>query len=279
MGRAMAGRFIAAGHAVCGYDRREEACREAAALGVEILPDAQAVAKAASPVFLSLLTSQQRHELLWGAQAMAGALERGALLLDTTTGRPEDTVADAQRLDAHGVRLVDVSVSGSSQTVAEGRAVAIIGDTEAGAARYAHLIATFCKAQFCMGAPGQGNRVKLIVNLVMGLNRLVLAEALALAEKGGFDLRVVLDILRAGDSHSVAMDTKGPKMVAGSYEPVAARLAQHAKDVDLILQYAETVGADVPVTALHAEMLRRALERGVGELDNAAIFEAYRLWT
>jgi len=275
MGRAMAGRLLAAGWSVCGYDLAAAACDAAAGLGVEVLPDARAVAAETKTIVLSLMTSEDRRRLCWGDQNLAAALPPGTVLLDTTTARPEDILEDHARLAASGVRLVDVCLSGSSQVAAEGRSLALIGAPEADAG-CRDLLSAFCKAQYYFDAPGQGNRVKLIVNLVFGLNRLVLAEALGLAEHAGFDLDTILEILRSGETHSVAMDTKGPKMVSGVYEPAVARLAQHAKDVGLILEYAHALGAPVPVSEAHAKLINTLVGQGLGDLDNAAIFEAYR---
>lgn len=276
VGRAVATRLIAAGYSVCGYDIAESACAAAGETGVDLLPDAQAVARDAKTILLSLLTSENRRELMWGKQAMADALQTGALVLDAITGRPEDIEEDAQRLAKDGVKLVDVCLSGSSQVIGDGRALALVGDNEENA-DYAGLLQVFSKAQYYFGAPGQGNRVKLIVNLVFGLNRLVLAEALGLAEHAGFDLTDILEVLRAGDTYSTVMDAKGPKMVTGIYEPPAARLAQHAKDVHLILEFAREVGAAVPVSETHANLIDSLVRDGWGDFDNAAIFEAYRL--
>ncbi len=274
VGQAMAKRLLAEGHEVCGYDLAEGACGTAQALGVEVCREACLVAGQIDTLFLSLMTSENRRALLWGEQAAAQSLRPGTTILDTTTARPEDIREDHTRLAAQDVRLIDVCLSGSSQDIAEGNALALVGDTEQGAA-YAPLLSAFTKAQYYFGAPGKGNEAKLIVNLVMGLNRLVLAEALGLASKAGFELEPVLEVLKAGGTYSAAMDTKGPKMIAGAYEPAVARLAQHAKDVALILEYARSVDAEVPVSEVHEKIIRAVAESGAGALDNAAIFEAY----
>ena len=275
LGSAIAQRLVAAGFRIDGYDIRPEARERAEAYGVAVHPSARETARRARLLILSLMTSEDRRRLLWGEQDAAAALVPGTVILDTTTARPGDIVDDHARLQGIGVRLVDVCVSGSSQAALEGRATALIGDTPENAAGYDSAVATFTKRRFYFHKPGQGNRAKLIVNTVYGLHRLVLAEALGLASKAGFGLATMLDVLRSGDTYSVMMDTKGPKMVSGLYEPAAARLEQHAKDVELILEFAKQIGASVPVSELHYDLLQRALELGAGPLDNAAIFQVY----
>ena len=274
MGTSLAERLLEAGYHVAGYDLRREACNEARAVGVHVATDAQTAVRGHSVVFLCLMTSEDRRELLWGTQSVAPALEPDTWVLDAATARPRDIVEDHARLAAQRARLVDVCVAGSSSMVREGTAVALIGHRREQAA-FHECVAAFTKAQYYLGDPGKGNAAKLIVNLVIGLHRLVLAEALGLARSAGFDLNEILEVLRSGPGNSVMIETKGPQMAAGTYEPLVARLAQHAKDVDLILEYAREHGATTPLSELHAGILRELCDAGFAERDNTAVFEAF----
>ena len=77
--------------------------------------------------------------------------------------------------------------------------------------------------------------MKLVVNLVLGLNRAVLAEGLALARACGLDPSAALEILRAGPAASRVMDVKGAKMLSGDFTP-QARLAHDTRDAQNILK-------------------------------------------
>jgi 3-hydroxyisobutyrate dehydrogenase-like beta-hydroxyacid dehydrogenase len=118
--------------------------------------------------------------------------------------------------------------------------------------------------------------MKLVVNMVLGLNRAVLAEGLAMAERCGIAPAAALDMLKATPAYSAAMDTKGPKMVARDFSP-QARLSQHFKDVRLIRELASRVGAATPLSVVHEELLARAVALGLGDADNSAIIEVFRL--
>jgi 3-hydroxyisobutyrate dehydrogenase-like beta-hydroxyacid dehydrogenase len=117
--------------------------------------------------------------------------------------------------------------------------------------------------------------MKLVVNLILGLNRAVLAEGLSLAEALGLDPQRVLEILRASAAYSKVMDTKGQKMLTRDYEP-QARLSQHLKDVRLILETGGRTGAALPLSLLHRELLERAEAAGLGDADNSAVIEVFR---
>lgn len=117
--------------------------------------------------------------------------------------------------------------------------------------------------------------MKLVTNLVLGLNRAALAEGLAFAEAVGLDAASALSVLRDSMAYSRIMDTKGPKMVARDFAP-EARLSQHLKDVRLIREAAARVGQALPLSDEHLRLLELAESLGLGGLDNSAIFEALR---
>src|SRR5262249_32213759 len=151
--------------------------------------------------------------------------------------------------------------------------ITLVGGEETVSEACADLFATFARAWYHIGPWGSGARMKLVVNLVLGLNRLVLAEGLAVARASGLDLEATLKVLRDGASYSKVMDTKGHKMIGRDFTP-QARLAQHLKDVRLILGEAERVGARTPVSKLHHDLLTQLVEAGLGGLDNSAVIQA-----
>jgi 3-hydroxyisobutyrate dehydrogenase-like beta-hydroxyacid dehydrogenase len=171
------------------------------------------------------------------------------------------------------VRFLDATIAGSSVQVSDGQVIVMVGGSEE-AFRSAHkLLASFAREVFHVGPWGSGSRMKLVVNLAIGLNRAALAEALVLAKALELNPQSALAILKASPAYSTVMDTKGPKMLSGDFTP-EARLSQHLKDVRLILQAAARTGVDLPLSTTHCQLLERAEASGLGELDNAAIIRA-----
>jgi 3-hydroxyisobutyrate dehydrogenase-like beta-hydroxyacid dehydrogenase len=116
--------------------------------------------------------------------------------------------------------------------------------------------------------------MKLVVNLVLGLNRAVLAEGLSFAKSIGVGPRQALEVLKAGPAFSRVMETKGEKMLSQDFSP-QARLAQHHKDVKLMLDEAARTNLELPLSTLHEELLARLVAAGDGDLDNSAIIKAF----
>lgn len=259
LGSALAERFRGAGFDVLGYD-----AEPARSLGAR---SAAQVAAECRRVVLCLPHSGIVHGVL---DEIGSRLSRDSILIDTTTGSPESSASLGARY-----RYVDATVGGSSRLVRERKAIVIAGGDDALFAESRDLFDTFADRVFHVGPAGHGARMKLAMNLVLGLNRAALAEGLAFAEVYGLDPAVTLEVFKAGPSFSAAMDAKGARMLERNYAP-DARLKQHHKDVRLILEAGKACGAKLPLSTLHDRLLGEAEQMGLGDQDNCAIVEWFR---
>jgi 3-hydroxyisobutyrate dehydrogenase-like beta-hydroxyacid dehydrogenase len=165
-------------------------------------------------------------------------------------------------------------VSGSSEQVRTADVVLLVGGERATFEACADLFRCFARQWLHARSWGAGAGLKLVVNLVLGLNRAALAEGLAFAQACGVDPELALDALRAGAAYSRVMDVKGRKMLEGDFA-CQARLSQHLKDVRLILAAGRRAGAYLPFSAVHEQLLERLEVAGLGSVDNAAIIRAF----
>ena len=196
-------------------------------------------------------------------------------LIDTTTGDPDTITSLGQNAESMGFHYVDATVAGSSKQVRERDVLVMAGGRREDFDTCADIFAAFARESYYLGPAGSGARMKLVTNLVLGLNRAVLAEALAFAASLGFDPATTLGILKSSSSYSRVMDIKGQKMLNADYS-VEARLSQHLKDVRLMLEAGERSGARLPLSKLHRELLEEAENEGWGDSDNSAILEVFR---
>ena len=275
VGTALAERFLAAGLGVVGFDVERQRCAHLEALGGTAVESAAAVAYSVRRVALSLPTTEVVRSVVDGR---AGILEADPLpeyVIDTTTGDPDGTMLVSSLLAARGVTYLDATISGSSQQVRAGEAVFMVGGTRDALAACADVFDAVSSRVFHVGPTGSGCRAKLASNLVLGLNRLALAEGLVFAEQMGLEPKPFLELLMSSVACSAIMESKGPKMVAGEFAP-QARLRQHRKDVAIILSYAQMVGQVLPLSRAHLDVLDRAVEAGDGDLDNSAVIRQIR---
>jgi len=271
MGMALAERLRDGGFNLWGYDIDPGRNDLLAASGGKPVARAADVASACGRILLSLPDSDVVEAVL---AELGPSLVAGRIVIDTSTGDPERAVATGRRLAERDVCYLDATISGSSQQVRDGQAVVLAGGPAAAFDQCQDLFRLFARRWFHLGPCGSGSQMKLVSNLVLGLNRAALAEGLWLGKALGLDAQTVLTVLRESMAYSRIMDTKGEKMIRGEFEP-QARLSQHHKDVRLMLKAAAGAGTDLPLTRAHARLLELAESAGYGAQDNSAVIRAF----
>lgn len=281
MGSACARRLLAAGQAVLGYDVDPVRMRALVEAGAGRAGAAGSVAEIAARCEVALIA------VFDTVQVCAVTEQAGGLALSRPAGRapltaiclstcdPDEIAALAARLPEARIAFVEMPVSGTSDQVARGEALALLaGDTQAiaGARR---VIETICPRGHVIGRPGDAGRAKLAVNLILGLNRAALAEGIAFAERLGLDPAAFLSVARDSAAYSQVMDVKGAKMVERDYA-AHGRIAQSAKDFALMLALAARVGQQLPLAATYAALVEGCQAAGEGDWDNSAIVEELR---
>lgn len=272
LGSAIAERLLDAGCDVRGFDVSQERRNWLEAKGGHGCPDAAQLLGNCETVLLSLPDSQVVQQVL--SQHRAFLRERQSVI-DTTTGDPDQMIAVSRFLGELGTAYIEATVAGSSEQLRAGKATLFVGGDDLAVARVEPVLSAIAPNRFHLGPVGSASRFKLVHNLILGLNRAALAEGLAFAESLGIGAGRALDVLRQTPAASGVMATKGPKMTTRNYAP-QARLAQHLKDVRLILAAAGDHGLDTPLSDAHRRLLEEAVSLGWGEADNSAVIEVYR---
>ncbi len=275
VGSALAEHLLTAGYPVIGYDITPSRCDALEAMGGRVVDSPRSVAEHSNRVFLSLMSTDIVSRVLKGPDSVLEAGSGSGYIIDTTTGDPDETTTLAQEMKSHNIFLLDAPISGSSEQIRKKDGVVMIGGDPDAFAQCKDLFQTIAKKFFYLGASGTGSKAKLASNVILGLNRLVLAEGLVFAEKLGLDLKTFLPLLKETPAYSCALDAKGRKMIERDFAP-QSRIIQHHKDLDIILQYAKNLGQLLPLTKMHQEVLKQAIEAGDGDLDNAAVINQIR---
>ena len=271
MGTALAERAAAAGFRVVGYDLNRERSEALSAVGGEFAQSPREVAEKADWLVYSVMTT---GDVLDSLEAVGDGLTGGQLIIDCSTGTPDQMAALAVSLEERGVTYLDATIAGNSEETRRGEVLALVGGNKEDFDRCQPFFQSFAKESFHLGPAGSGARMKLVFNLVLGLHRAVLAEALQFAGRAGVDPRVALEILKSGTTYSYVMDNKGEKMLNRDFS-VQAKLEQHLKDVNLILELGSAAGAALPLSTLHRQLLDKLVDAGDGALDNSVIIRAF----
>ncbi|MFY9696295.1 MAG: NAD(P)-dependent oxidoreductase [Xanthobacteraceae bacterium] len=270
MGEVYARRLLTAGLGVIGYDIDAGKSARLEEIGVRAGSLAD-IARDCEPIVLAVFNTDQVEDVVEESLIPAAS---GKIVLCTSTCDPDRIVALGSRV-AGRLRFLEVPVSGTSEQVRQGDGVGLIGGDARIAAAAAPVLDALFPRRFHIGGIGDGGRAKLAINLILGLNRLALAEGLVFASRLGLDPAAFLDVARVSAAASQVMDTKGPKMVAGNFVP-EGRVRQTLKDTQLMLDQARKAGQQLPLLEIHADILQACLRQGEGEQDNSIVIEEVR---
>jgi len=278
IGAALAKRLIDAGFEVVGYDIAPARGARLEELGGRTAGSGADLARECARIVIAVFNTDQLEDALEGKHGVLSVMPvaSGArTAMNVTTSDPERVMALAARVAPRGLTLLEVSLSGTSEQVAQGEGVGLIGGERAAFEACADILDAICPRRYFVGAAGSGAKTKLAVNLILGLNRAALAEGLVFAERLGLDPRAFLEVARGSAAYSQIMDIKGEKMLNGDFA-AHGKITQHLKDVHMMLDHAQRMRQALPLMQVVGEMLESCVSHGEGEWDNAAVIQEIR---
>jgi len=275
MGEVYARRLVDAGIPVSGFDIDPARRARLAEIGGHPILSIAELAKPSRCIIIAVFNTEQVEDVVERQLLPALGDGSGKTLLCMSTCDPDRVAALANRVIPRGIRYLDVPVSGTSEQVRRGDGVALIGGDITIADEVGDVFDALFARRFHVGRIGDGGRAKLAVNLILGLNRMAVAEGLVFAERLGLDPGAFLEVARGSASYSQVMETKGPKMVRGDFSP-EGRVKQTLKDVRLMLDQAASIGQKLSMLEVHADVLEACVRAGESDLDNSAVIKEVR---
>ena len=247
MGGALAG-HLTQGHDLIVLDRNPAAVAALEAKGARAATNASDLARASQVIFLCLPRTSDVRQAIFGSGGLAEGLSAGKLIIDQTSGVPNETAAIAIELAALGVMMLDAPLSGGVPAAQAGTVTIIASGPDAAWAKAEPLLrAMTAKVYRCSERVGDGQALKLVNNAIgMGF-RLNALELVALGRKAGLGLGALVDHLNAGPAANFT--TRG--MLAGLVEGRSTTnfaLSLMAKDLGAAMDLGLATGAALPFT-------------------------------
>jgi 3-hydroxyisobutyrate dehydrogenase-like beta-hydroxyacid dehydrogenase len=275
IGGPMAARLLTQGHALRVYDRAPQAVQALVDAGAKAAPDAAALARSCSTIFLSLPGPAQIEAVVCGADGLLA--ERGALttIVDLSTNAVQLARDVAARAAATGVAYLDAPVSGGKIAARDGKLAVMVGGDAAAFTAIRPLLACFAEHIFHLGPVGAGTLAKLVNNQIFLCASVLIQEGFVLGAKAGMDAATLLAVLQA--SSAGALLARAPLVLSHDVDRELFALAIAAKDVGLALESAAAVGAELPMTTAAHGVYQAALAAGLGSKDffaTLAVLEA-----
>jgi 3-hydroxyisobutyrate dehydrogenase-like beta-hydroxyacid dehydrogenase len=212
--------------------------------------------------------------LLEVIKAMEPSLKESHVVLNHATVGPGDTLEAARLVAERGAAFLDAPFTGSRDAAADAQLVYYVGGDEAVVERVRTVLEASSKAILPMGSVGAATYVKLATNMISASQIEVLAEALALLDRGGVPLTRLQEALQQNVANSGAIAAKLPLMLNGEFDPRFS-VKNMLKDLQLALRAVEGKGINLPATSATAGALIGAVHAGWGEDDFASLARHY----
>jgi len=268
MGGAIARNLAAAGWRVLGHDIDASRCVTLAAAGVEVRPDAAAIAREAPVVLLSLPSPAAS---LATAQAIATSGGDRRIVVEASTLALKDKLAIQAVLQAAGHAALDCPISGTgAQALTKDLVIYASGDAQS-IAVLGPMFAAYSRAVHDVGAYGNGSKMKFVANLLVAIHNVASAEAIVLGVKAGLDPQHIVELVTAGAGTSRVFELRAPMMARRNYQPASMKIDVWQKDMSIISQYASELGVPTPLLSATMPIYAAAMATGHAADDTAAV--------
>jgi 3-hydroxyisobutyrate dehydrogenase len=276
MGAGMGQNLLKAGFRLTVYNRTREKAAALAANGARVAETPQDAVRDAQ-VIVSMVGDDTASQAVWLGEngALAGA-QPGAIAIECSTLSLAWVRELAGLAAGRDLRFLDSPVTGSKDAAEAGELRLLVGGDADVLERARPVLEAVSRRIDLYGPTGSGALVKLINNLMGGVQAVVLAEGLALAERAGLDMEQVLSLIINGAPGSPLVKGKAARMVGRDYADTQFALKWMHKDATYALRAADELGAPMPTLAVAREVYRLARNLGYGDSDFASVIEAVR---
>jgi 3-hydroxyisobutyrate dehydrogenase len=269
MGSRLTRRLHSAGWNVQAWNRSPGAADVLRREGVVIATSMAKVVFDSDVVLSSLADDEAVHSVYFEAAGVFSAAKPGTIILEMSTISPDLSRLLHRQACTQGIRFIDLAISGSTPAVEAGTITLLAGGDQNTFEECAPIYESIAKQWFLMGPGSSGVRMKLVVNLLLGLDMQAIAEAVSLGEHLKLDRNVLLDVLSKTAVIAPAFVGKFQKIKNGDYSPEFP-LRLMSKDMDLVMDAARSSGAVLPA-ATAAQAVLASNVSAHGDLDLAAI--------
>jgi 3-hydroxyisobutyrate dehydrogenase-like beta-hydroxyacid dehydrogenase len=269
MGSRLARRLHKGGWKIRAWNRSAEPLNEISKEGIETAPSVAELVRNSDVILSSLANDAAVRSVYLDKEGVFSAAKPGTVILEMSTISPELSRQMHQEARRRELKFLDVAVSGSTPAVDAGTITLLAGGDEETFEQCVTLFEFLAKQWFLIGPGSSGVQMKLVVNLLLGLDMQAIAEAVSLGEHLQIDRNVLLEVLSKTAVVAPAMAGKFRKIRDSDYSPeFPMRLM--SKDMDLVMDAAIASGAYLPAAAAAQSVLTENV-RMSGDLDLSAI--------
>jgi 3-hydroxyisobutyrate dehydrogenase len=271
MGGSMAAHLAEVGYELAVFNRTPGRAQEVEELGARVAVSPGDAAASADVVILSLADQNVVDAMLQGPEGVFGHLRPGGYIVDTTTVAPSFARELGERASAAGYHSLDACVFGPPHFARAGELRVMVGGEEDAFRAVGGVLEALGKEVVHFGGHGMGATMKLVLNVLIGVELTVLAEAVVYGERAGLPREKILQIVAGSGASSPIMSYRSSLMGERAFGNPLFKLSLMRKDMMLVLEEAQRLVVPMPVAENAYTSLTAAVQQGLGDLDVSAI--------
>jgi 3-hydroxyisobutyrate dehydrogenase-like beta-hydroxyacid dehydrogenase len=269
MGSRFLRRLNAEGWNVRGWNRSRAATLPLKEYGFAIDNTLASLVRASDVLLSSLANDDAVRATYLGEDGVFTNVQSGTTILEMSTISPDLSAFLHQEAQKRGAEMIDLPVSGSTPAVDSGTVTLFAGGERETFNRCVPIFESIARQWYLMGPATAGVRMKLVANLLLGVNMEAIAEAVSLGEHLQLNRALLLDVLPKTAVIAPAFLGKFQKIKVGDYSPQFP-LHLMSKDMNLVHSAADRSGAVLPATSATNYVFEDALAEK-GGLDLSAV--------
>lgn len=275
MGLPMSQRLLAAGFSLTAWNRSAEKCSPLMDRGAVLAVTPRELAEAVDVILLCVADTAAVEDVVLREDGVLAGLSAGKIVVDFSSIDPEATRRLAADVRAAGAEWVDAPVSGGVVGAEAGALVIMAGGDAATVQKLQPVLSALSQRVTHMGDNGAGQVTKICNQLIVAANAVLIAEAVALAQKAGVDAGKLAPALAGGFADSKPFQILAPRMSTGTFEPVQWRVQTLLKDLNMAVGQSRHLGLDSPLATHAAQLLQQHGNNGFLEQDLSSVIRLF----
>ena len=270
MGLPMAKNILKAGYNLKAFNRSQNKALVLKEFGAEITTSIDEVVKD-SDVIITMLTDDMAINEVMGSPNFLENLKSSSTVIDMSSVKPTTATKYGNNLKSKNIKYLDAPVSGGTIGAEEASLAIMVGGEQDVFNESFDVLKTMGNPTL-VGPVGSGQVSKLANQIIVGLTIGAVAEAITLCEKSGANPDKMIKALSGGWADSKILQTHGKRMIDKDFTP-KGRTSVHLKDMNNILECANSHNTHLPISNLVKEMYKTLVENGHGETDHSSLYK------
>ena len=270
MGLPMAKNLLKAGYELKAFNRTESKAEPLKEFGAEIASSIKDVVNGSDAVIAMLTDDKAIDDVMYSSDFLDN-LKSDATVIDMSSVKPTTAIKHGNNLNSKNINYLDAPVSGGTIGAEEASLAIMVGGEQIVFDEVNDILNTMGNPTL-VGPLSSGQVSKLANQIIVGLTIGAVAEAVTLCEKAGANPNKMIKALSGGWADSKILQTHGKRMIDKDFTP-KGRTSVHLKDMNNILECANSYNTHLPISNLVKEMYKSLVENGHGETDHSSLYK------